>query len=159
MTAFSHPVDPVTLTQAARILGVARSTLQEWTRTGRLKTSRNARRGAPRGLERRPALARTEPKRGRGRPRADAPPRPGNERSTALKRARYALWKNPEHLKENQQAKLTWIAATDPKLYRAYLLKEALRLIFTMDHDATTEARIVLALISLGGHRPIPGRK
>jgi len=67
-------------------------------------------------------LARTEAKRGRGRPRADAPARPGSERATALKGCRYSLWKNPENLTDNQQIKLAWIAATDPKLYRAYLL-------------------------------------
>ena len=42
--------------------------------------------------------------------------------------ARYALWKNPENLTEKQQAKLAWIAKTDPRLHRAYLLKEGLRL-------------------------------
>ncbi len=86
------------------------------------------------------ALARREPKRGRGRPRADAPPRPGVERAKALKGARYSLWKNPENLTENQQVKLAWIAATDPRLYRAYLLKEALRVIFAMPHRAAVEA-------------------
>lgn len=86
------------------------------------------------------AQARTEPKRGRGRPRADAPTRPGSERAKALKGARYALWKNPGNLTDNQQVKLAWIAATDPKLYRAYLLKEGLRLIFAMPYDAAVEA-------------------
>lgn len=86
------------------------------------------------------ALARAEPKRGRGRPAADAPPRPGSERARALKGARYSLWKNPENLSENQQVKLAWIAATDPRLYRAYLLKEGLRLIFTMPYAAAVEA-------------------
>ena len=86
------------------------------------------------------ALARAEPKRGRGRPPADAPPRPGSERAKALKGARYSLWKNPENLTENQRIKLAWIAATDPKLYRAYLLKEGLRLIFTMPYAAAAEA-------------------
>lgn len=86
------------------------------------------------------ALARSEPKRGRGRPPADAPSRPGSERAKALKGARYSLWKNPENLSENQQVKLAWIAATDPKLYRAYLLKEGLRLIFAMPYDAALEA-------------------
>ncbi len=86
------------------------------------------------------ALARSEPKRSRGRPRADAPPRPGSQRATALKGTRYALWKNPENLSDNQQTKLAWIAATDPKLYRAYLLKEGLRTIFSMPHDAAIEA-------------------
>jgi transposase len=86
------------------------------------------------------ALARVEPKRGRGRPPADAPPRPGGERARALKGARYSLWKNPENLSENQRIKLAWIAATDPRLYRAYLLKEGLRLIFTMPYAAAVEA-------------------
>jgi transposase len=86
------------------------------------------------------ALARAEPTRRRGRPAADAPPRPGSERATALKGARYSLWKNPENLTENQRIKLTWIAATDPRLYRAYLLKEGLRLIFTMPYTAAVEA-------------------
>ena len=86
------------------------------------------------------ALARTEPKRGRGRPRTDAPPRPGSERAKALKGARYSLWKNPENLTENQQVKLAWIAATDPRLYRAYLLKEGLRVVFQLPHDAAVEA-------------------
>jgi transposase len=44
-----------------------------------------------------------------------------------LRRARYALWKNPENLSERQQAKLAWIEKTHPLLYRAYLLKEGLR--------------------------------
>jgi hypothetical protein len=39
-----------------------------------------------------------------------------------LKGARYSLWKNPENLSENQAIKLAWIAATDPRLYWAYLL-------------------------------------
>lgn len=86
------------------------------------------------------ALARSEPKRGRGRPPADAPPRPGSERAKALKGARYSLWKNPENLSENQRIKLAWIAATDPRLYRAYLLKEGLRLIFAMPYTAAVEA-------------------
>jgi transposase len=51
----------------------------------------------------------------------------------ALKGARYALWKNPDNLTTNQQTKLAWIAKTDPRLHRAYLLKEGLRLIFGLD--------------------------
>jgi transposase len=89
------------------------------------------------------AQARSEPKRGRGRPRLDAPPlgpRPGAERVKSLHAARYPLWKNPDHLTDNQQIKLAWIAATDPRLYRAYLLKEGLRLVFTMPHPAAVDA-------------------
>ncbi|MGH3504439.1 MAG: ISL3 family transposase [Nocardioidaceae bacterium] len=84
--------------------------------------------------------ARNEPRRGRGRPRADASPRPGTELAKGLKGARYSLWKNPENLTDNQQIKLGWIAATDPKLYRAYLLKEGLRTVFQLPLDAAAEA-------------------
>ena len=44
-----------------------------------------------------------------------------------LKHARYALWRGPEDLTERQAEKLAWIAKTDPRLHRAYLLKGALR--------------------------------
>ena len=52
--------------------------------------------------------------------------------AATLKHARYALWKNPENLTDSQQAKLGWIEKTDPRLYRAYLLKEGLRLPFQL---------------------------
>lgn len=57
---------------------------------------------------------------------------PGRDLARGLKGARFALAKNPENLTDRQRAKLEWIATTDPRLYRAYLLKEALRLIFQM---------------------------
>ena len=44
-----------------------------------------------------------------------------------LKGCRFALWKNPEDLTTRQQAKLAWVAKVNSKLYRAYLLKEQLR--------------------------------
>jgi transposase len=58
----------------------------------------------------------------------------------ALKHARYALWKNPENLTTQQQAKLAWIAKTDPRLHRAYLLKEGLRVVFQLPHDEAVDA-------------------
>lgn len=58
----------------------------------------------------------------------------------SVKRARYALWKNPENLTEHQAARLEWIAKTDPRLYRAYLLKEGLRHAFVVKGDAGKEA-------------------
>jgi transposase len=76
------------------------------------------------------ALARGEPKYHRGRPAKDAPPRPGHERARRLKGARYALWKNPDDLTDRQTAKLAWIAKTDTRLYRAYLLKEGCGMCF-----------------------------
>ncbi|OBG81068.1 transposase, partial [Mycobacterium sp. E802] len=86
------------------------------------------------------ALARTEPKWGRGRPAKDVAPRPGLERARALKNARYALWKNPEDLTEHQTAKLAWIAKTEPRLHRAYLLKEGLRHVFSVKGDEGKQA-------------------
>lgn len=85
-------------------------------------------------------IARSEGRRGKGRPPADAPPRPGHQRAQALKHCRYALWKNPENLTNNQQEKLTWIARTDPRLHRAYLLKEGLRIVFQLKGEAGKEA-------------------
>lgn len=65
---------------------------------------------------------------------------PGRDRARALKGSRFALWKNPENLTLNQRAKLEWIALNDPRLYRAYLLKEGLRLILQMPIDEAREA-------------------
>ena len=50
--------------------------------------------------------------------------------AAALKGCRYALWKNPEDLTDRQRTKLAWIARHNQSLYRAYLLKEQLRLVF-----------------------------
>lgn len=68
------------------------------------------------------------------------PQRVATGHARSLKRARWALWKNPENLTTGQQAKLTWIAANDPRLYRAYLLKEGLRLIFQLPYDEAVDA-------------------
>jgi transposase len=57
-----------------------------------------------------------------------------------LKHARYALWKNPENLTDHQRDKLTWIAKTDPRLYRGYLLKEGLRYVFAVKGEAGKQA-------------------
>jgi len=56
--------------------------------------------------------------------------RDGGDRALAerLKGCRYALWKNPENLTGRQRGKLAWVAYTNRQLYRAYLLKEELRL-------------------------------
>lgn len=57
-----------------------------------------------------------------------------------MKRARWALWKNPENLTDHQRHKLAWIAKTDPRLYRAYLLKEGLRHVFAVGGQTGKEA-------------------
>jgi transposase len=53
-----------------------------------------------------------------------------------LKGARYALWKNPQHLTDRQRAKLAWVATLNGPLYRAYLLKEQLREVFAVRGEA-----------------------
>ena len=58
-----------------------------------------------------------------------------------LKGARWALWKRPERLTGRQQAKLSAIAAVNRRLYRAYLLKEQLRVVF---QQPDTEAAVAL---------------
>jgi len=52
-----------------------------------------------------------------------------------MKGARYALWKNPEDLTANQKAKLAWVAKANAPLFRAYLMKEQLRLVFRLRGD------------------------
>jgi transposase len=49
--------------------------------------------------------------------------------------ARYALWKNPGDLTGRQRHQLDWISKTDPRLWRAYLLKEGLRYVFAVKGD------------------------
>ena len=80
------------------------------------------------------------PKRGRGRPAFGSP----KDDTTAkdLKGSRYALGKNPEHLTEKQAAQLEYIAKSDNRLYRAYLLKEKLRLVFHCDDIKTATAEL-----------------
>ena len=61
-----------------------------------------------------------------------------------LKRCRWALWKNPDTLTEQQSAKLAWIAKTSPVLYRAYLLKEGLRAVFHIAKVSPDDAVVAL---------------
>jgi transposase len=49
-----------------------------------------------------------------------------------LKGARFALWKNPEHLTVRQRRKLARVADVNQHLYKAYLLKEELRLVLKL---------------------------
>jgi len=58
----------------------------------------------------------------------------------AIARARYALWKNPENLTGRQREQLAWIAKTDSRLHRAYLLKEGLRHVFAVKGEAGRQA-------------------
>jgi len=71
---------------------------------------------------------------GRRHPRAT-----GDAKNIA--QSRYALWKNPGDLTRRQRHQLDWIAKTDPRLWRAYLLKEGLRYVFAIKGE---EGRVAL---------------
>ena len=47
---------------------------------------------------------------------------------------------NPENLSENQHTQLQFLTKANPKLYRAYLLKENLRLALKAGPDEIAEA-------------------
>jgi transposase len=78
------------------------------------------------------------PERRRGRPKKGEEPLP--DTAKAIKGVRFSLWKNPEDLTDSQQAQLEMVAISNPKLHRAYLLKEGLRLIFHMPPEDAARA-------------------
>lgn len=59
-----------------------------------------------------------------------------------IRNSAYALGKAPEHLTENQQLRIEMIAANNPKLYRAYRIKEKLRLLLKI--KSVDEAEVEL---------------
>jgi len=82
-------------------------------------------------------------------------PKAGEERrgdaAKEIKGSRYALLKNPENLTASQEATVEMIAKSNPMLYRAYLLKEKLRLVFRYppeDAEAELDAWIKWAMHS-----------
>ncbi len=60
-----------------------------------------------------------------------------------IKKSMYSLGKAPEHLTANQVVRIEMIAKSDHQLYRAYLLKEKLRLIFQLDDVDEAEKELV----------------
>ena len=91
-------------------------------------------------------LAREHP-RGKGRPKADdaetAMVKAAKTKAEAIKNSAYALGKAPEHLTENQRAKVAVIAENNKRLYRAYRMKEMLRLLLKIRdvEEAATELK------------------
>ena len=61
-------------------------------------------------------------------------------KASEIKNASYTLGKAPEHLTENQRIRLDMIQANDPQLYRAYCLKESLRLLLKSTDVEQAEA-------------------
>ena len=84
--------------------------------------------------------AKADPKRKPGRPTKDTPKKDTTAKD--LKGSRYALGKAPEHLTEKQEAQLAFIAVSDKRLYRAYLLKEKLRLVFQCEDVETAKTEL-----------------
>ncbi|MDD7087922.1 MAG: transposase, partial [Lachnospiraceae bacterium] len=80
----------------------------------------------------------------RGRPRTDdnvaAAIQAVREKASDIKNSAYVLGKAPEHLTEKQQIRLDIIQANDPQLYRAYRLKESLRLLLKSTDVERAEA-------------------
>ena len=58
--------------------------------------------------------------------------RAAQKKADEIKGSAYALGKNPENLTEKQKLRLELIAATNNKVYRAYMMKEELRLLLKM---------------------------
>lgn len=84
--------------------------------------------------------AQASAQRGKGRPRADEAAHAEQQAAKAVKGLRYPLLKNPESLTERQAAALELAAISNPKLYRAYLLKEELRLALKLPAEQIREA-------------------
>lgn len=81
-----------------------------------------------------------------GRPKKDDPVaakiKSAKARADEIKNSAYALGKAPEHLTEKQQLRLEMIAANDDRLYRAYRMKEMLRLLLKEKDVGEAEAML-----------------
>ncbi len=80
------------------------------------------------------------PKRGKGRPTKGEKVNPEKQKAKSVKNCRYALLKNPENLTDGQKTQLEFLTKANPKLYRAYLLKEDLRLALKAGPDEISNA-------------------
>ena len=98
----------------------------------------------------------------RGRPKKDDPAaaavREAKEKAEEIKGAAYALGKASERLTENQQARLEMIAGTDPRLHRAYRMKERLRLLLKIK-DVDEAAAELERWLWWASHSRIPAFK
>ena len=63
-------------------------------------------------------------------------------KATAIKQAKFTLYKAQEHLTETQKLRLEMIAERQPKLYKAYLLKEELRLLLKITNAQEVKAAL-----------------
>ena len=89
--------------------------------------------------------AKAHPRR-QGRPKAgdaeNAIINAAKAKADEIKNSAYALGKAPEHLTESQQAKVAMIAENNSRLYRAYRMKETLRLLLKLKNVDEAEAEL-----------------
>ena len=106
-------------------------------------------------------LAKEHPRK-KGRPKADdeeaAIVKAAKAKAEEIKNSAYALGKAPEHLTENQQAKVAMIAENNSRLYRAYRMKEMLRLLLKIK-DVDEAAAELKRWLWWANHSRIPAFK
>ena len=88
------------------------------------------------------ATAKAAQKRKPGRPAKGDVVSPEKKDAKALKNLRYVLLKNPENLSANQIDQLKFLTKANHRLYRAYLLKEGLKLALKAGSDEISKALI-----------------
>ena len=84
--------------------------------------------------------AQQAPKRVRGRPARGEEANAEKKQTKVVKNLRYVLLKNPERLSDNQRAQPQFLTEANPRLYRAYLLKEGLRLALKAGSEEIVDA-------------------
>ena len=81
-----------------------------------------------------------------GRPKADDPVsaeiKAATKKAKEIKNSAYALGKAPEHLTEKQELRVQMIAENNDRLYRAYRMKEMLRLLLKIKDVEEAEAEL-----------------
>jgi len=86
-------------------------------------------------------------KRGPGRPKSDDEEakkhHQAKKEASEIKQSSYALGKAPDHLTATQEARLEMIQKSDKRLYRAYLLKERLRLLLKITDRDEAESELI----------------
>jgi transposase len=97
--------------------------------------------------------------RGKGRPRADdanaAAVAAAKAKAEDIKNSAYALGKAPENLTEKQRLRVDMIATDNPRLYRAYRIKERLRLLLKIRDPDEAESELK-AWLWWASHSRIP---
>ena len=97
-----------------------------------------------------------------GRPKENDPDtaiiRAAREKADAIKNSAYTLGKAPENLTEKQQIRLAMIAENNNRLYRAYRMKETLRLLLKL-HDVDEAETELNRWLWWASHSRIPAFK